>query len=252
MDKAKKTQVLTMCAILAAVVCALNFIASLHIIRLDLVFYLISGALVYFAVMRFGVGPGAALYAAASLLSLALVPDKVWLLFFISVFGPGAVIQAILKKRMGSKLALLLTVVFLFILFYFAGWAVAYVGGFTVNVNIALPIDLPDSVRIHGMMLAVGFAVFSAVVACVVNLGLYALLLQRLHGTAGSSSASVDARATKTESKNVCMSDREASDLDILNTAKTTNKGEGFPSSAQTPLAIVLPKLSNEEENKED
>ena len=160
-------------AALAAVVVALNFIASLHIVRLDVVFYLAGAALVYFAANFFGVGQGAALYAVASLLSFAVVPDKVWLLFFVGVFGPVAIIQTVLEKRLGNRLSAVITVAAFVGLFYLFGIVVAYGGGF-----IRL-IGLPET-GIPSIYLALGFAVFSAVIACIVNRGLCAMLTRRL------------------------------------------------------------------------
>ena len=183
---AGKTQALAACGVLAAVCVALNFVASLHIVRLDLVFYLLSGALVFFAAARFWAGYGLALYAAASLLSLAVAPDKVWLLFFIGVFGPAAVLQSVFEKRFGRRASAVLAMAACAALFMVFGFVVAFVayGG-----DPGLLIGLPGFDAVPGFLPLTGFAVFSAVIACIVNRGFAAMLSQRLKGGADAKKA---------------------------------------------------------------
>ena len=181
-NNAIRTNIVVVCAVLAAVVVALNFIASLHIVRLDAVFYLIGGALVYFAAKLYGSGQGAALYAAASLLSFLIVPDKLWLLMFICVFGPAAILQTVLEKRIGYRVSAALTIVVFVLLFYFFGFVIVYGGGFVPYISLpatGLPVQIA----------ALCFAAFSAVIACIVNRGLYSLLTDRLKGLFGAGAA---------------------------------------------------------------
>ena len=172
----KKNQTLVVCAVLAGVVVVLNFVSSLHLIRLDAVFFLVSGALVYFAATRFGVRSGLMLFVAASLLSFVLVPDKVWLLFFIGVFGPAAILQSYTDKRLNRFLSAAITIASFLGLFYLFGYIAFYESGFIPRINLPVALSIP------GVVLIAGFAVLSSVVAVIVNRGLYELLKRRLGG----------------------------------------------------------------------
>jgi len=176
----KKTQVLAVCAVLAAVIVCLNFIASLHIIRLDAVFYLLSGALVYFAAQRFGLGPGGILYAAAALLSLVIVPDKIWLLFFICAFGPAAILQAFFEKRANRMISAIITAVSFTLLFcLFSGIVMLLDDGFFNRLG------MPEQTVFSPQLIILVFAIFSAIIAYVVNRGFYMLMTRRLKGLFG-------------------------------------------------------------------
>ena len=176
-NSSKRIQTLVTCAVLAGIVVVLNFVSSLHLIRLDAVFFLISASLIYFAATRFGVGAGLTLFVAASLLSFVLVPDKVWLLFFIGVFGPAAILQSYTDKRLNRFVSAAITIAGFIGLFYLFGYFAFYESGFIPRINI--PVDL----AIPSVVLIAGFAVLSAVVAVMVNRGLCELLKRRLGGT---------------------------------------------------------------------
>ena len=211
MGPARKTRILTLCAVLVAVIAALNFLASLHLLRLDAVFYLIGGAFVFYPSMRFGAGPGAAVYAAAAALSFIIVPDKIWLMFFIGVFGPIAVIQAFADKRAGGKVSAAVTIALCFVLFYlFSAFVITGDG-------VAQMMGLPGMLALPGAFLITGFAVVSAVIAFLVNRGLCAFLSRRLGGF-GPGAAQSGRAYEKTDEK------------------------------AENPGQIILPKLEIDEE----
>lgn len=199
-------------AILIAVITVLNYIASLHLIRLDLVFYLIAGAGLYFAAMRYGIRFGAVCYIASAALSLILVPEKVWLLFFVGAFGPAAIIQAIFAKRSAvtgathnknaesragrkrtNRMQTALTLVIFAALFYGFGLLIGAIGGFSEAFG-GLAGDegrlslfgqlLPEMTTSLFMVLMLVVAVISAFVSYAVNAGIYDLLRRRLDGAA--------------------------------------------------------------------
>ena len=180
---AGKNQTIAICAVLAAVIVGLNFLSSLHLIRLDAIFFLVSGALIYFVANRFGIRAGALLYIAASLLSFLIVPDKVWLLFFIGVFGPAALLQSGLDKRLNRILSAVITIAAFLALFYLFGFVAFYESGFIPRLN------LPANIAIPGVILILGFAVLSAVVAFFVNRGLCEFLKRRMRGVLGRDSS---------------------------------------------------------------
>ena len=183
--RAERTQALAICAALTAVIVVLNFLSSLHLIRLDLIFFLVSGALVYLAAGNFRVAAGTIVFTAASLLSLLVVPDKVWLLFFIGIFGPMAILQSYLDKRWSSLLSAVIVVAGFLGLFSLFGF-VAFNGNISV-LNIA-----------PGIIPLLIFAAFSALIAFFVNKGLCEFVNRRARGIFRKDASGTESGETKT------------------------------------------------------
>ena len=182
MSKKHKTNVLALSGVMLAVTLLFNFIASLHLLRIDAVFFLLSGALVYFVTKRNGIRVGIAFYVAASLLSFVIVPDKAYIMLFIGVFGPCAIIQMIFfyaesKERIGQTLSAIFSILVFIILFFLFAFLIAYGGGFLVSL------DLPALGTTIGMVVASAFGIISAIVAFIVNRNLSELIERRLGGS---------------------------------------------------------------------
>jgi uncharacterized membrane protein (DUF485 family) len=179
MKSRRHTYALALSGVMLAVTLILNYLASFHILRIDVLFYLLSGALVFFTARQIGLRMGIAFYAAAAVLSFAIVPDKVCVMLFIGVFGPCAVIQtAFARAETDGKIkrvpAAVLSVLIFIILFYVFAFLIAYGGGFLVH--LALPMaDTPV-----GSAIAIAFGAFSAIIAYVVNRNLTRLIERRL------------------------------------------------------------------------
>jgi uncharacterized membrane protein (DUF485 family) len=227
MSSRQHTYALALSGVMLAVTLILNYIASfLDIFRIDVVFYLLSGALVYFTSRRVGIGMGTAFYAAAAILSFAIVPDKICVMLFIGIFGPCAVIQAAFartekKGRIGRAVAAVLSIIIFIILFYVFAFVVAYGGGFLADM------DLPLAGTDAGIAIAIGFGAFSAVIANIVNRNLTTLIERRL-GETGQTQAPGPGAAHH---------------------AKHATKRERANEAARH---IDLPKLYHEEEEEDD
>jgi len=188
------------------------------------------------------------LYAAASLLSFATAPDKVWLLFFIGVFGPAAIVLAASETRLGQKMSAAIAVAAFILLFYLFGVALAFGGGFIPRIG------LPET-GIPALYIALGFAVFSAVIACIVNRGLYAMLMRRVAGSSGRSADNAAARSTD----NVSTRNADNAAARSADNASTRSADSAAGFSAINPsgtdsgkvMTIVLPKLSDIERTDE-
>ncbi|GHU62484.1 hypothetical protein AGMMS49983_04010 [Clostridia bacterium] len=183
MSRRQNTYALALSGVMLAVTLVLNYLASFHLIRIDVLFYLISGALVFFTARRIGLRMGVAFCAAAAILSFAIVPDKVCVMLFVGVFGPCAVIQAAFanledSERIGHVPAAVLSVIIFIILFYVFAFLVAYGGGFLAHLG------LPMSGTPAGSAIIFGFGVFSAMIAYVVNRNL-TVLIERSLGKRG-------------------------------------------------------------------
>lgn len=181
MNKRRNTSALAICGVMLAVTLLLNYVASFHLFRMDVIFYLISGALVYFTAQNIGIKAGIVFYVAAAILSFVIVPDKAYVMFFIGVFGPSAIFQAALFKaesneRIGRTFAAMLTIVVFIILFYLFAFLIAYGGGFLVHF------ELPFEGTLLGTTAIIAFSVFSALVAYIVNRSLAEMINNRLNG----------------------------------------------------------------------
>ena len=179
MSKKLNTNALALCGIMLAVTLFLNYVASFHLFRMDVIFYLISGALIYYISQNVGIKIGILLYVASAILSFVLVPDKAYVMFYIGVFGPCAIIQAVLFKaesneRIGRTFSVMLTIVVFIILFYLFAFLIAYGGGFLMHI------ELPMEGTFIGMVIIIAFSVFSALVAYVVNRNLSDFINKRL------------------------------------------------------------------------
>jgi hypothetical protein len=182
MNRRQNPRALALSGVMLAVTLLLNYLASLHLIRLDAIFYLLSGALVYVMTWRLGLRRGIAFYAATAILSFALVPDKVWLMLFLGVFGPCAVISAALARaeaneRIRRVPAAILSILIFIIMFSVFAFFLVYGGGFIAYLG------LPPGNSPAGPVLVVAFGVFSAIIAYVVNRGLTDLIERRLGRT---------------------------------------------------------------------
>ena len=185
MSRKRNTSALALSGIMLAITLVLNIVASFHLFRLDVIFYVISGALVYFIAVRNGLRIGIFFYIAAAILSFVIVPDKAYIMFFIGVFGPCAIIQAAFFKAESNKkigrfaAALLFDLVFIILFFIFA-FVVAYAGGFLEHLGLSTAgttFSMPTA-------MAIAFGLFSAIVAYLVNRNLWELIEQRTGGKA--------------------------------------------------------------------
>ena len=180
MSKKLNTNALALSGIMLAVTLILNYFASFHLFRMDVIFYLISGALIYYISLNIGLNIGIVFYVSSAILSFVIVPDKAYIMFYIGVFGPCAVIQAVFfraesSERIGRTFSTMLTIVVFIILFYLFAFLIAYGGGFLTRF------ELPMEGTFIGMVIIIAFSVFSALVAYVVNRNLSDFINSRLN-----------------------------------------------------------------------
>ena len=79
---------------------------------LELTFYALSSVFIGMMILETGIGGGLAVYAAAIILGLSLVPNKVALIPFIFFFGIYAVIKCIAEKPKQRTVQMIIKIVF--------------------------------------------------------------------------------------------------------------------------------------------